>query len=256
MIYAYIGAMLVAVVLIIFAVLAIAMLGKAVGYSIKKRTVALMEIYDEELEKRALDFQEKYAEWQEPASVEVKEVVSPAPIAYCRTNSDMQMVSRLADTQYRDGSTSEVYRQIRNGFRFTLDDALYRIPSEQRTKAEGAAHRVARELQADTICAMASLDPQQQYELLRDHGGADVNALLAEYTEKTTVFSCIGFYDYIHQRAAEETGGCTLYLAPGAAVGIIPGSMTVKTDPGICEGFLLEASGTVYDYSLQVREIS
>ena len=56
MIYAYVGAMLVAAILIVLAALAIAMLTKAVGYGIRRRTVALMEIYDEQLEQRALAF--------------------------------------------------------------------------------------------------------------------------------------------------------------------------------------------------------
>ena len=54
MIYAYVGAMLVAAILIVLAALAIAMLTKAVGYGLRRRPVALMEIYDEQQEQRAL----------------------------------------------------------------------------------------------------------------------------------------------------------------------------------------------------------
>ena len=255
MIYVYIGAMLAAAVLIVLAVLAIVMLTKAVGYSVRRRTAALMEVYDEQLEHRARAFQEQ----QEQAASAIK-TASPAAAVPCpavrSTGTGMELISRLADTRYRDGTAGEVYRKIRSSFHFTVEDALQRIPGEQQTGSGETARRAAQALPVDTVCAMASLAPQQQYELLQACGGADVNEMLAAYTEKTAVFSCIGFYEYLHQRAQEEAGECTLYVAPGAVLTGVPEGIAVRSDPGICEGFLLETAGTVYDYSLRVREIS
>lgn len=257
MIYAYVGAILVAAILIVLAALAIAMLTKAVGYGIRRRTVALMEIYDEQLEQRALAFQEQQEHARETSATET--VVS-APEESCpaarSAGAGMELVSRLAETQYRDGSMGEVYRQIRGGFRFTIEEALQRVSEERRAGNSGAAYRAAQTLGTDDVCAMASLTPQQQYELLYSCGNEDINKMLEDYTEKTTVFSCIGFYEYIHQRAAEEARGCTLYVAPGVVPKDVPENIDVRNDPGLCEGFLLEDAGTVYDYSLRVREIS
>lgn len=253
MIYVYIGAMLAAVVLIVFAVLAIVMLTKAVGYSVRRRTAALMEAYDEQLERRARTLREQQAvSAAEP--VIVSTVEAPRPAAR-NAGAGMELVSRLADTQYRNGTVGEVYRQIRSGFHFTVEDALQRIPWKRQTSGGEAARRAAQALPVDTVCAMASLTPQQQYELLQTCG-EDMNEMLTAYTEKTTVFSCIGFYEYLHQRAEEETGDCTLYVAPGAVPTGVPEGITVRSDSGLCEGFLLETAGTVYDYSLRVREIS
>lgn len=254
MIYVYIGAMLAAVVLIVFAVLAIVMLTKAVGYSVRRRTAALMEAYDEQLERRARTLREQQQAVSAAEPVVVSAVEAPRPAARS-TGAGMELVSRLADTQYRNGTVGEVYRQIRSGFHFTVEDALQRIPWKRQTSGGEAARRAAQALPVDTVCAMASLTPQQQYELLQTCG-EDMNEMLAAYTEKTTVFSCIGFYEYLHQRAEEETGDCTLYVVPGAVPTGVPEGITVRSDSGLCEGFLLETAGTVYDYSLRVREIS
>ena len=137
-----------------------------------------------------------------------------------------------------------------------VSKALQRVSEERRAGNSGAAYRAAQTLGTDDVCAMASLTPQQQYELLYSCGNEDINKMLEDYTEKTTVFSCIGFYEYIHQRAAEEARGCTLYVAPGVVPKDVPENIDVRNDPGLCEGFLLEEAGTVYDYSLRVREIS
>lgn len=256
MIYAYIGAMLAAVLLIVLAVLAIILLARAVEYSVRRRTAAVAEDYGEQLEILAREFRQQKAQQAPPAGQETAAVKAEPPAARGGARIGMQLVSRLADTRYRDSAVGQLYRQIRSGFHFAVEDAWQRIPPEQRTKTDSAACRAARELQVDTVCAMASLEPQQQYELLHTSGGADIAAMLTEYAVRPEAFSCIGFYDYLRRRAAEEAGGCTLYVPPDAEPDSVPDGVTVRQDPGLCEGFLLETAGTVYDYSLRVREIS
>ena len=82
---------------------------------------------------------------------------------------------------------------------------MQRVSEERRAGNSGAAYREAQTLGTDDVCAMASLTPQQQYELLYSCGNEDINKMLEDYTEKTTVFSCIGFYEYIHRRTFPRT---------------------------------------------------
>jgi len=116
------------------------------------------------------------------------------------------------------------------------------------------AERVVR-VDCSAVSEILSLAPVNQYQEVKNLLGEDCERLLTDFCQTPAMFSVIDFYDYIQQIADTEPKGCIVYAPPYLSLKNIPENVSVKIDDGICEGFVIEADGQVYDYSIRERDI-
>ena len=102
---------------------------------------------------------------------------------------------------------------------------------------------------------LSTLNSQEQLEMLRALGNAELDELLDSYCAMHRRFDVIGFYDYLKARSADEPHQPRLYVGVDHADLEVPG-LQVLVDEGICEGYQLEKDGILYDYALHEREVS
>lgn len=257
MIFAYIGGGIAALLLVGLASLAVLWMAKTVGKSIRHRTVELFSAYDEILSDRSRELAQIESDHQinekkaEPAAEKAR-TGSEAPAA---PTSAMSVVSRISSSPYRDAGTGSLYQKIRSGFCFSAEEAVKKLPTEVKENGEGPASELLHSLTCETVCAMASLPQEQQYELLHTNLEGSQRELVESYAQTHKSFDTISFYDYLRQAAAVEPKAPVLRMAPSGQNPETVGGVEVITDPTICEGFELEAGNRIYDYSIKVREI-
>ena len=98
---------------------------------------------------------------------------------------------------------------------------------------------------------------ETQEAILREALDDEGAALLKEYMQTHRTFSALGFYDHLRLRAACEPGTAYLHIPRGMWAGCTKyGVAEIVPDDEICEGFCLEESNILYDYSIRMRELS
>lgn len=263
MLYAYIGAVVVVVLLIAFATLAVRWIARSVTGSIRNRTLELISAYDELLEERSrtlgemdrrIQAQDAPRAAREPESRRNKTTV-PAADQNSGTAA-LSAAERISTAAYRDSSVAEVYQKIRSAFSFSLPEVLKEIPSLEKPVKKGPATRLLEELSGETVCALATLPAEQQRQLLMEELDPEQAALLERYAGQCRVFDSLRFYDFLREEADREPHAPVIRMAPGAAGGCTaPSGMLLVADGDICEGIQVEADNVLYDYSIRAREI-
>lgn len=255
MIFAYIGSLIVILLLIGLSALAVVWITHSVNRSIRTKTLDLISEYDEILAKKS----EKLAVQavQTVQSVE-NEPAEPAPAQQTTVSAPALadgVLDALSTPNYIDRGISDAYRTIRNGFTFSVEDALKAVP----TPTEGldaVAQQLLGQLTFDTVFAMSSLPAGQQYQLLADSLEGDEKTLLERFPVGKNGFQITQFCDFLRQTAADCDTVGVLRVAPGSKISVPGQGLRIVEDEGLCEGFQLESGKRVYDYSIKVREIS
>ena len=259
--FAYIGAIIAAILLIGFSVVAVILVAKSVKKSIRERTLELISDYDSILEQKSAELLElkKESELLEGA---VRPEPDPEPVRASSRAADadsaamLRAISRISSSSYRDGSVGAIYRTIRTGFTTSVREALSQIPPEELSVTEGPATALLRELPFTAIYELSSLSSDEQYAVLSDSLKDSQRELLETYREANKRFDSIGFYDYLKQVAGAEPAPCILRVSPCSRPKDIPDGLRIEEDESICEGFELVTNRRVYDYSVKIREIS
>lgn len=257
--FAYIGAIIAAILLIGFSVVAVILVARSVKKSIRERTLELISDYDQLIEKKSIELIELRQEHEEAAVPEIP-VSAPEAASAAGAQADaaamLRAITRVSSSSYRDSSVGSVYRMIRTGFSTSVREAMAEIPAEELTTAEGTATKLLRELPFDAVYELSSLSPDQQLSVLNDSLSDSQRELLNAYHEKNPRFDSIGFYDYLQQMSSSEPAPCYIRVSPYSHPADIPEGMRIEEDEGICEGFELVTNRRVYDYSVKIREIS
>lgn len=263
MLYAYIGVVIAAVLLIAIVAMAVRLTAQIVGKSIREKSFTLVAAYDELLEERgqrlaALEEEIKNREGQlaehRPAAAVSVSRAAPAATAPAAL---LTAAERMAAASYRDGSVGTLYQEIRSGFSYDLPEVLEKIPGLNDKPEKGPATSILEELSGEIICALATLPHEQQYALLEESLTEIQRELLRRYAAEQKTFDSLHFYDFLREEADREPKAPVIRLAPGAAVEYeAPAGMRVMEDPDICEGIQVEAGNVLYDYSIRIREIS
>ena len=129
--------------------------------------------------------------------------------------------------------------------------------TQKAQKTGSPAGRLLRELSPDTIYRLSSMPRETQEAILREALDDEGAALLKEYMQTHRTFSALGFYDHLRLRAACEPGTAYLHIPRGMWAGCTKyGVAEIVPDDEICEGFCLEESNILYDYSIRMRELS
>lgn len=253
MIYAYIGSIIVIILLVAVSVMAVRWVSDSVGRSIKHRTLELISSYDELLDKKSAELAESA-----PTPVSAAPVRSAAVRQEPRNvqSNPADMLSALTGVSYRDSTVGATYRKIRDGFRFSPEEAMEQLNSDAPEQDSGRAGLLLEQLDFDTCFKLSTLAPEEQYSVLSsalEDCGAD---LLEEYRQENNRFSIIEFYGWLKQLESSETGKIRMHVSPGSVFDSIPEGVELVEDSTICEGFQLETGSRVYDYSIKMREIS
>lgn len=129
--------------------------------------------------------------------------------------------------------------------------------TQKAQKTGSPAGRLLRELSPDTIYRLSSMPRETQEAILREALDDEGAALLKEYMQTHRTFSALGFYDHLRLRAACEPDKAYLHIPRGMWAGCTKyGGAEIVPDDEICEGFCLEESNILYDYSIRMRELS
>lgn len=258
--FAYIGAIIGAILLVGFSVVAVILVAKSVKKSIRERTLELISDYDKLLKKKSIELEELQQQVEENAAAQQQPTVEAAPAASQTADADpaamLRAVSRISSSSYRDSAIGSVYSIMRTGFRYSVKEALEQIPEEELTASEGSATKLLRELPFSAIYELSSLSPDEQYAILSESMNKSQAKLLNAYRDANQRFDSIGFYDYLQQVSSAEPAPCFIRVSPFSRPRDIPEDMKVEEDESICEGFELVTNRRVYDYSVKIREIS
>ena len=259
--YAYIAVALVIGLLIGFATLAVMWLARAVGVSVRKRTLDLISAYDDLLEERSRELAlltEQARVLQQPVPVSASDTAEKeeAEESGLDRASLLGTVERIASTEYRDRAAVRLYRKIREGFVFSPSEALARMPREQAEPVPGPASQMLEALSFETVFSLSTLPSEEQLRLLQETLQPAQWNLVEQYqTRKKGPFDSLGFYAFLRETAGAEPHPPVLYVAPALQCSGIPPQVQVKEDPSICEGFVLEAGDRIFDYCIKNREI-
>ena len=129
--------------------------------------------------------------------------------------------------------------------------------TQKAQKTGSPAGRLLRELSPDTIYRLSSMPRETQEAILREALDDEGTALLKEYMQTHRTFGALGFYDHLRLRAACEPDTAYLHIPRGMWAGCTKyGGAEIVPDDEICEGFCLEESNILYDYSIRMRELS
>lgn len=260
MIYAYIAVALVVGLLIGFAALAVAWLARSVGKSIRSRTLELVSAYDDLLEERSrelagLESRQPAPAPESPAAPAGRPQPAPAPAqgAASGRTALMGALEQVLAAPYRDGAAARLYGKIRAGFAFSPAEALARVNAG--APRPGPATRLLEQLSFNTVFELSTLPGERQYQLLCESLDEPGRALARQYAGRRGGFDSLGFYDFLRQTAYAEPRPPVLRVAPMTRCVDLPPQVRVVEDPAICEGFVLEADGRVFDYCIKAREI-
>ena len=132
---------------------------------------------------------------------------------------------------------------------------LAQIPEAARAVRPGPATKLLEELSYDTVFRLSTLAGEDQRTVLEESLSGDALELLKDYCGSHAQFQSIAFYDHLQALAALEPQRPRLWVSPGYR-GAVPEGMELIEDPDICEGFQIEAAGSIYDYCVKGRELS
>lgn len=257
----YLAVAVVIGVLIGFVALCVAWTVHVVGQNIRDRSISLLSTYDGLLEDRSRSLrkldaelkrvraeleQSKSEERVEPSAV--RETGQPDPVAFLRT------VERISGTEYRDGAAGELYRWVRANFDRAPEEVLAELPDDADSRG-GPAGELLAKLDYDSVYQLSTLPENEQLEVLSQVLSEEETVLLEDYNSAHSHFDCIAFYDYLQSRAAEEPKAVCLRVSPTAARKEYPERVRVIVDEDICEGFQVETSNLLYDYSIKMKEM-
>ncbi len=249
-------------VLIGFVTLCVVWTARVVGKSVRDRSVTLLSTYDGLLEDRSLRLKELDSEIEQARSEleqlkQEQQAVIPAPVQETTEEKPMaflKVVEQISGTEYRDSGGGTLYRRIRENFSFSPRDVLPAFTAGAVHQA-GPAGKLLGKLDYESIYRLSTLPREEQESVLSQVLSSEERMLLRNYNALHSKFDCIGFYDYLQSRAAEEPGPVYLRVPPTAAAGNYSDRVRVVVDDEICEGFQVEANNMLYDYCVKMREM-
>ena len=259
MLYAYIGAAVAVGALIGLTALSVSRIANQVTENVRERSVYLLSFYDElirqkreKLQEIEQKIEEKGGEIEERAVTAAQGAESAsAPVA-----DVMKTIEQISSSEYMDSTAASAYRQIRKGFSRDVLKTLDSLNISPEGRGEGRATKLVNSLSGDSIYKLSVYPQEVQQELLEEILQGEDLELLDEYKGNTKSFNAIGFYDWLKSRAASEPGRIKLYVSKTEEAGEYPDYVDVTVDEDICEGFIIEADNTVYDYCIKGKEIS
>ncbi len=267
----YIAAAAVIGLLIGFVALSVLWLKSTVMKNIRSRTLGLISVYDELLEEKSRELtelsehdasQSRKAEETEAAAVGRGNIPlrTGDGAAALSAAQMLEITERSGGAVYRERTLGSVYRKIRESFAFDPNEILAELEAEKAQKSQktgSPAGRLLRELSPDTIYRLSSMPREIQEAILREVLDDEGTALLKEYMQTHRTFGTLDFYDYLRLRAACEPDTAYLHIPRGIWAGCTKyGGAEIVPDDEICEGFCLEESNILYDYSIRMRELS
>lgn len=240
---------------------------RVVSQSIRGRSISLLSTYDGLLEDRSRMLRDLNEELERTkASLEkLRETGEAAgePVAPQAQEGDpmaiLKAVERVSGTEYRDKDAGTVYRRIRENFSLDPRRVIFDLALHSGDPEEKQAGKLLEKLNYDTVYRLSTLPGEDQQTLLAEVLEPEERNLLEEYAGLHPRFDCIGFYDFLQSRAAEEPGPIYLRVSPAAAgeaaMRRYPSQVQVVVDDEICEGFQVEADNMLYDYCIKMREM-
>lgn len=264
MVYAvYIAAAAVIGLLIGFVALSVLWLKKTVLKNIRSRTLELLSVYDELLEKKSSRLNELehqaaiVAEQDREQTGSRMSAQQESEKEAVRSNSGLSgMTKQNGADAYRDPMLGDIYRKIRENFSFYPDEIIEILTESKLPEHENPAGDLLQELNPDTVYRLSCLEPETQLAILRESLGTKEAELLDDYMKKHRTFGVLEFYDDLFFRAETENTHAILNVPKSACSGSLElESVTVLPDEEICEGFWLEEGRMLYDYCIKAREL-
>ncbi|MFI3313908.1 MAG: hypothetical protein R3Y62_08475 [Eubacteriales bacterium] len=255
--FAYIGVLLVMAVLIGFVSLAILWLARTVSNSIHRRTMDLISDYDDlfDLRSREIAVMERRLARPVETTAKVDQTMATVVEKEVAPPFLMGVAERISTTQYRDNTTPLVYRQIRDSFSQSPEEILATLPNGGAGGTGGIATRLLKELNYETVFALATMSGADQYQLMETSLDEEAKPLLSAYGKEGSRFQVLDFYSFLQDLADREPRSTVLHVPVGTKVETVPPNCVVEEDGEICEGFQVELGAMLYDYCIKAREI-
>ncbi len=256
--YAYIGVLLVIALLIGFVSLAILWLARTVSNSVHRRTMDLLSDYDQlyDLRSREIARMERRLAQTNPETAKVVKEETPQVVERdVAPPFLMGVAERISTTQYRDGATASIYRQIRNAFQLRPSDVMDSLPNGGAGGTGGVATKLLQDLGYETVYELATMSGEDQYTLLESSLDEKTKPLLIAYGKSGSKFRILDFYAYLQDLADQEPRQTVIHVPVGTTVGKLPPQCVVVEEQDICEGFQVEVGAMLYDYCIKAREI-
>ena len=264
MVYAiYIAAAAAVGLLIGFVVLSIGWLRKTVSRNIRSKTLGLLSVYDELLEKKSRELAAKAAASEE-TPVRTDSPVGQGPVTAAqlsappslRASELLDMAERSGGAVYRDREIGGLYLKIRENFSFRLDELLTVLDCSPREWG-GPASRLLEQLDYDTVYRLSTISAEEQIQVLKEALPAEGVSLLDAYLQTHPSFCMLEFYDHLRALADMEPKPACLRVPSGVVMGrMTQNDVAIIPDAEICDGFQLEDGRVLYDYSIKARELS
>lgn len=258
MLYAYIGAAVAVGILIGLTALSVSRIAARVSKNIRERSVYLLSFYDELLKEKSGELQ-KLKEADGSAVPETKErskLPEKTAVSSASSKDVMKTLDKITNSEYLDSSAADAYKQIRAGFTRDISQTLASLNIPVSGRGNGPATTLLKQFSYDTVYSLSVLPGETQLEVMTEALTGKDRKLLEEYLRDNRSFDCIEFYDWLKARSASEPSKIKLYVTEADAQKRYPDYVEVIVDRDICEGFMIEADNTVYDYCIKGKEIS
>lgn len=267
MIYAYVGAILISVVLIALDFISIRWMVKRVSYDMKSKTVDLVTDFGNALDEKNVRLAEQLKSMEAGAAFD-KIVSESEPVPETedpdapRQTSVMRLVEGIASSSYCDSDFPRRYRRIKTGFTYNPFTELQRLGISNDIRNKGCATMLLEKLDIDTVYRLMLLSSEQQKSVLLRACSAEDAVLVEAYCNQNGSFDILRFIEYLKSESLTEP------QAPLLTVGMSERdyyerliqqhglNIRLAFDGGICEGFTIEHCGKLYDYCIRERELS
>lgn len=258
MTYAYIGIVIMAVILIGFVTLSIFWVVRSVGKSIRGKTLDIISQYDGLIEAQSLELTRLH-NLETTHTQAPKADVTPVSTTTVQTNVApmfiMNTAERISTTAYTDHTVGQLYTQIRNAFTATPQEIFAQLPNQGVGGSGGPASHLLEQLTFDTVFELSTLDPATQLSLLEEAVPQEAQSLLQAYQVSVKQFNSLDFYRHLQDLAQLEPRPTVIRVPRGQQVTNRPANSIIMEDDELCEGMEIEVGNVLYDFCIKAREI-
>lgn len=223
--------------------------------NVRRKTVDLISVYDELLEKKS----------EELAVLESDKTAGLAKADNNRLDKSTELdapvinaglVGLAPPPKYRDSAVADLYGTIRESFSFNTEDVNSALKNISQRRSDGKAH-YEQMLDYETAFRLSSLPSEEQREILEECLSGLESEFLQEYLACERPFSALEFFDLLQEKAQMHDGRVVVRVPEHMASFTLLNDCdaVIEYDEGICEGFIIEKDGRLYDYSVKSREL-
>ena len=251
---AFAVALIVMLLMIVFAFIIIRIIAYYTGNRIRDYAVEQMQAYDMLIQKKTAELNEirnqLNAEKEKASRKDIMQI----------GDREIPEVFVPSFAEYRNYGIFADYRKIKENFQYKEDDIKAQVElllqEPQNDNRYHSLESLLLKLNIDNVYKISSLQPEEQLEVIREILNDQEKNILDEHLAGCTEFSCIDFYQWLHVQRVLSDNSIRIRSAQACELKGHKGKLiSAEPDQGPCEGFQILSGNKLYDFGIRVSEL-